>query len=257
MEVQSVSQDDSVTGSNAVPSSGLKSKSESILTPGSQSTSANALFANSTTMPDMLESTPGLVKRTRRRNNRNLRGLNAWERFCVIAAMVLAAILLFQGCASSPVVSNGHCQEPDWYSIGLQDAGRDLAVRQKVQVMCADSDESLSEAIYNNGFDSGIANRCTYRNGWVTGRGGSEQKLSCPLITQDEFDRGLMDGLRVYRLREHEVSVLNQIQDLQVLLDKSAENAKSTKDLKIQKQRLESTRSGIVSQIESLERQRQ
>jgi hypothetical protein len=83
-----------------------------------------------------------------------------------LSLLILSALFLV-ACASSQAPKS--CQELDWYELGRRDGNKAGAERQvasrdsrrEVKAVCEESDQSLSEALYNNGFDAG---RAQYNN---------------------------------------------------------------------------------------------
>ncbi|OFZ19170.1 MAG: hypothetical protein A2Z20_02280 [Bdellovibrionales bacterium RBG_16_40_8] len=89
--------------------------------------------------------------------------------------------LLFIACAHT---TSNRCQELDWYEIGRQDGanGLESLARRQVKTICQNSDQSLSEALYHNGFDAGVAQFCTTKKGFELGRTGAKLVEVCPVL---------------------------------------------------------------------------
>lgn len=103
------------------------------------------------------------------------------------------------------------CQEPDWYEIGRADGLKGLQHNQsrQIEVLCPSSDQSLAEAFYNNGFDTGIASFCSPKTGFELGK--SNQKVNpetCPLLLRTEFIAAHNNGKRFVLLKSehHQIS---------------------------------------------------
>src|SRR5262245_5768070 len=70
----------------------------------------------------------------------------------LVTTFVALITLFFTACSTAPKP----CQELDWYEIGRQDGSRGISDnnRRTIGVVCPSSDESMAEALYNNGFDA-------------------------------------------------------------------------------------------------------
>ena len=135
-------------------------------------------------------------------------------------------LMIFAACAHAPPE---RCQELDWYELGRQDGTRGLtsSSRRHVEVLCKDSDQSLSEAFYNNGFDSGIAQFCTTEKGFELGRIGAKPIDVCPPLQQSEFSRAFERGRRYTQIETEQREIHKRIQNLEIRLkDKSIEIVK-------------------------------
>jgi hypothetical protein len=131
----------------------------------------------------------------------------------LILILGLSLAFLF-GCAHKPP---GNCQELDWYELGRVDGSKGLqnAKPRQVKPICGDTDSSLSEAVYQNGYDASIAEFCSYHAGFEL---GSQQKAvvaeNCPPMLRDEFQRGLDRGHRFSELQKDQKEAALRLADL-------------------------------------------
>lgn len=144
----------------------------------------------------------------------------------LILISVLTAFLF--GCSSSTKKAQT-CQELDWYEIGRQDGtkGLDLTQHKKVRVVCIDSDQSLAEALYYNGFDSGAAQYCSPENGFELGRRGQKINDICPPMLKEAFNKKYNQGMRAATLTKQSLEIDKQLKSIQLSMDDhSVDNAK-------------------------------
>lgn len=137
--------------------------------------------------------------------------------FCGFLALVSV------GCGHS---SKGPCQEVDWYEIGRQDGAKSKggAPRRPIKLVCEGSDESLAEALYNNGYDSALAQFCTPQVAFELGRTGKPANLNCSPLMQEDFNKSYRQGQRVAEIEKQKAEVAARLQFLDARLqDKSIE----------------------------------
>jgi hypothetical protein len=109
-----------------------------------------------------------------------------------------AALIIFNiiGCGTTP---NERCQEVDWYEIGRTDGTKGIFKNQRrdIKVQCKDSDVSLAEAFYNNGFDTGMTDSCLPKNGFELGKLSRKVDAdNCPPVLRDKFNVAYKIGLK-------------------------------------------------------------
>jgi hypothetical protein len=118
-----------------------------------------------------------------------------------VKTTLIAATLLLAACAQQPPEV---CQEIDWYELGRQDGTRgfDTNKRREVAVQCESSDPSLSEALYHNGFDSGVSQFCLPENGFQLGQDNRPvQPDICPPMMREEFLQSYTNGQNAKNLK--------------------------------------------------------
>lgn len=130
----------------------------------------------------------------------------------------LLSIIL--GCSHTEKVAQS-CQEVDWYEIGRQDGTKGLEVvsRTPVKVTCTDSDQSLAEAIYNNGFDAGVVQFCSPENGFELGKNKREIKNVCPTMLKSAFQERYNQGQRFAELTLQSQELNRKIKTLDVIIN--------------------------------------
>ena len=141
-------------------------------------------------------------------------------------AVFSAVVLLFAACTHTQHTASGGCQELDWYELGRQDGTQgSQATRRSVAAVCDESDQSLSEALYNNGFDAGVSQYCAPQNGFELGRSGQPIVAGvCPNLQQEEFVQRYEQGQRFTRLEKQSQDIERRIQSLEShLSNKSVE----------------------------------
>jgi Protein of unknown function (DUF2799) len=171
----------------------------------------------------------------------------------LVTGFVALITLFFTACSSTPKP----CQELDWYEIGRQDGSRGLAdnSRRTIGVACPASDESMAEALYNNGFDAGASQYCTRANGFELGRTNTIVADICPPLLKEFFAKGYAQGKRFNDLQKQKSELDRRIEALDdALEDKSIEIVKRglASGEKIE---LEARARSIATEIESLEEQ--
>jgi Protein of unknown function (DUF2799) len=145
---------------------------------------------------------------------------NNYLRVFFVLTFLALVVLFFTACGHS----SNTCQELDWYEIGRQDGtrGANSPTDRKIEVACKASDQSLSEALYNNGFDYGAAEYCTPQNGFELGRLGKRAASICPPLLRDEFTKAYLQGKRATEIESARLEVSRRMQNLEAKLsDKS------------------------------------
>lgn len=176
--------------------------------------------------------------------------LSPLNKLLIITAFVALITLFFTACSSTPKP----CQELDWYEIGRQDGARGMTDnhRRTIGVACPSSDESMAEALYNNGFDAGAAQYCTRENGFELGRMGTNVSDICPPLLKEYFTKGYAQGRRFSELQKIKSELDRRIEAIdEALDDKSVEIAKRglASGEKIE---LEAKSNAISQELESL-----
>lgn len=131
-------------------------------------------------------------------------------------------VLFFTACAHK---EQKICQELDWYEIGRQDGAsvKENKSRRPIAAVCEDSDQSLSEALYNNGFDSSIATRCTQKNGFALGIANEPPKANlCPPLLHDEFLASYKQGQRYREIQNEKNNIQSKISNIESALKNSS-----------------------------------
>ncbi len=177
--------------------------------------------------------------------------------FCFVKFCKRVGVLLFAFFA----IACGHtdkpaanCQELDWYEIGRRDGskGLDFAGHKEVKTVCAQSDHSTQEALYNNGFDSGIAQFCSPENAFEIGRSGQKLNNICPPMLKAAFAKRYEEGRRVEELTKmnHEIDRKLRYIDLN-LSDRTVELARQEL-LKNEKLVLVAKKKSLESELQAL-----
>ena len=136
----------------------------------------------------------------------------------IFLTLPLLALFAILGCASKPQTS---CQELDWFELGRQD-GSAAKERRPIKVVCTDSDESLNEALYNNGFDSTISDHCTHESGYALGLAGKPIFSYCPPLLEEEYSQAYEQGVKVMELKKEKTALDQRLLSLEKQLkDKS------------------------------------
>jgi hypothetical protein len=110
---------------------------------------------------------------------------------------VIAAILLFSGCAS---MSREDCLITDWYETGRLDGMQGLARTEfrKRAKPCLEYGITVDRQAYYQGHDSGLTHYCTPQKGYELGVQGLACNPICPAPLSDDFLTGYQEGLLSY-----------------------------------------------------------
>jgi hypothetical protein len=169
--------------------------------------------------------------------------------FSILAAEIGLSLL---GCSHASVVAKEGCQELDWYEIGRRDGSRGLATQNQrtVKVVCEDSDPSLNEALYQNGFDSGVAQFCTASIAFEQGRQHQPNAASsCPLFFREEFSKNYERGAQFANLQQTQKEIARKIENLdQIIKDNSIDQLRR-EALRLEKNQLESQRRSLEAEL--------
>lgn len=161
-------------------------------------------------------------------------------------------VALFFTACSHP--SSRSCQELDWYELGRQDGakGHKNNNRREIATVCPDSDHSLSEALYHNGFDAGASQYCSPENGFELGRSGRTYADICPPLLQDEFLQSYQRGRRFTEVENQKNQIESRLQTLNSRLqDKTIEIVRRGL-LNGEKLELEKKKKSLESEIQAL-----
>lgn len=127
--------------------------------------------------------------------------------------MVLLA-LAAAGCAS---LSEKQCRSGDWTAVGRADGAKGLPAQEleRHREACAGYGVKPDTARYRAGHAQGLAEYCTPRGGYVSGRSGSTYRDACPAATADAFLQAHRDGRDVQVLLDEVKSLRRRIDELQ------------------------------------------
>lgn len=119
------------------------------------------------------------------------------------------------GCQSSPKAAS--CSQIDWFELGRRDGTMGQPEQLDEQRRgCGKHFDGLSENLYRNGYNKGLAEYCSPTNGYDLGRNGVRPTLVCPAPTDVEFMAAVERGARARGLDEtirqldREISSINR-----------------------------------------------
>lgn len=161
--------------------------------------------------------------------------------------------LALVGCGTTQTAEN--CQELDWYEIGRTDGLKGITDdnRRTVKSVCIDTDQSLSEAIYNNGFDNGISQFCSFEVGFELGYNDETKSAEqCPPLLKDEFISGMAQGRQVAKLENEEHSITTKLELLKGKISNENSNTLRRGLLHGERIELEEKQTNLRRQIASL-----
>ncbi len=123
-------------------------------------------------------------------------------------ATLLAVLLLLAGCAT---MNEDECRSADWYSVGFEDGahGRPTSYIGNHREACAEYGISPRADSYRDGWNQGIRNYCTPRNGYQEGMYGRSRGAECPADLAYEFNDAYQYGQHIYML-DRELSAIDQ-----------------------------------------------
>ncbi len=176
----------------------------------------------------------------------------------VVVLVVGLSVLFLFGCAHSNI-ANGPCQELDWYEIGRADGAKGLSTStlRQIKPVCPATDESLAEALYQNGYDGAISSYCTYRQGFQAGLAGQPVKVDrCPPLLRDDFTHGLTSGQRFAELQKNRKTIASRLQSLNQSLHNRALALPRRAILHGQKLKLEEKIKAVQREIASIQKER-
>lgn len=176
----------------------------------------------------------------------------------VVVLVVSLSVLFLFGCAHN-AIANGPCQELDWYELGRADGAKGLITgnERTVKPVCPATDESLAEALYQNGFDNAISRYCTYRAGFNAGANNQTVDAErCPPLLRDDFSAGLSSGKRFAALQKNKKTIASQLQNLNVSLSNKSLALARRALLHGQKLKLEEKIHAVQREIASIQKER-
>ena len=140
-------------------------------------------------------------------------------RIMILSRLILfSALLSFFGCSHL----GGNCHEVNWYEIGRQDSTmgyslqRSLKERKKV---CRLKSESVYIKAYENGFNAGLREYCTFRTGYMYGLARiKERKNSCPRFRSGDFSKGWQAGTRMADIQQLQNQLKEKMSALEELI---------------------------------------
>lgn len=169
----------------------------------------------------------------------------------VFIGLCLTAVI--SSCSSS---DKKHCQEIDWYEIGRADGLKGISNNQRraVQPICEATDPSLTEALYHNGFDKGVAHFCGFDTGFSLGRASKPISPICPPLLQDEFDKGYRQGERFSQLERLRSEVSFRLEALNEKLEEDDIDLPAKGLIKSQKIELEKKKEEINQELSAIQK---
>jgi hypothetical protein len=123
---------------------------------------------------------------------------------------LLFPAFLLSGCAGN--VKNLQCSGVDWRDYGYKTAksGKSVRVFDKYRDGCGEKLEEKALASYLEGYSQGIAEFCTYQNGYDRGFANQDLGEVCPVEMRTEYEKGHKVGL--FELRE-KIKAMERIND--------------------------------------------
>jgi hypothetical protein len=115
-----------------------------------------------------------------------------------LALLLNLSLIFLSFSACTPTARITKCEKSDWFSTGYDAATRGKTLGD-LKFKCDPNEEQTIEL--NVGYQKGLSEFCSKRNGYAIGQAGSQPKISCPLILQPDFQSGLRIGQEVFQLR--------------------------------------------------------
>ncbi len=118
----------------------------------------------------------------------------------ILPGMVMAAILLLQGCAT---LNREECMVADWRLIGYQDgvAGKSASTVGTYRKDCAEHAVVPDLDAYQAGRIEGLQEYCKVDNGYQLGRAGKGYATVCPADLEPGFRLAYNEGREIYIAR--------------------------------------------------------
>lgn len=106
-------------------------------------------------------------------------------------------LLLLAGCAT---ISQNECQVADWQAIGFQygSQGKNSTVFEQYRKDCAKYQIKADFKSFQQGYQHGLNEYCSFENGLSTGEGGAHYNNQCPRGRYPHFAKGYHAGLKRY-----------------------------------------------------------
>ncbi len=130
----------------------------------------------------------------------------------------LLSLLLISGCAT---LSQTQCESRDWFHFGYLDGknGRPQGRIDDHREACAEYGIRVNSQDYRRGYNKGVVEYCTPRNGLRVGQRGDYYHGVCPSYLAREFERNYELGHRYYELEQDLNDVDYKIRQLEHKLD--------------------------------------
>ncbi len=144
--------------------------------------------------------------------------------------MLLVLIGALNACAS---ISEDECRVGAWSDLGYRDGvnGRNKGKLADYAETCAKYSVAPDRQAYLAAYDLGLAEYCTYQQGFELGESGSSFNQACSGHLQDGFDRGYDDGRVRYEIhQEHDQMIGAYEEVLEELVDVRARLAGDVAD---------------------------
>lgn len=105
-------------------------------------------------------------------------------------------VLIFTGCATK---GEKKCLDTDWYDVGLADAisGEATLQHDKYANECKEFKVSINKAGYVKGYEDGLDQYCTYKNGYQRGKDNLESHPFCKNINS-LFENAYLEAKRKF-----------------------------------------------------------
>lgn len=144
--------------------------------------------------------------------------------------LFLLTLSALMGCQSAPRVMP--CESSDWFELGRQmgTAGRVSGAPEQRQ-RCPVEFTKVSEALYHNGYNYGLADYCTPEVGFETGRLGKPLLKVCPRPTNLEFEKFYAKGQKVRDIEQANIALDRKISSISGKIKKSKLNRSQKTEL--------------------------
>lgn len=135
----------------------------------------------------------------------------------ITAVGLFATSLVLISCASSPIASNedATCRSTDWFEQGRQDGSTGDSPRvEKYEKSCGPIFDKTTQALYMNGYHSGMTEFCTPENGFQVAQMGGSQENQCPELMKENFRQGYFKGVKARELKAKNQELALKIESL-------------------------------------------
>ncbi|MGX5175298.1 DUF2799 domain-containing protein [Aliikangiella sp. IMCC44653] len=119
--------------------------------------------------------------------------------YLVSACVAVGLLITLTGCAS---MSEGQCHTANWYQVGFDDGY--LAKGSRIDAhydACSEYNITVNQAQYHQGYEQGLRNYCTSRNGWRRGTEGTPYSNFCQADLEGDFFNAYAAGADYFRLQ--------------------------------------------------------
>ena len=122
--------------------------------------------------------------------------------------------LFLAGCAT---LNKNECLSADWQVIGYEDGSRGFESSriQQHREACAKHSISPDLSAYQQGYQQGILEFCTERNGYQRGLSGYNYKGICPAGSESNFLRGYDVGKEIHAMRSKISNIKSELRRLE------------------------------------------